>query len=76
MIKSEVNQLEDSPTVDRCETVSEAKMPIHNSGLDDALQVAIHCQDELWTAEEERKVLWKIDLIITPLVCHNSTISC
>ncbi|KAJ5552822.1 major facilitator superfamily domain-containing protein [Penicillium frequentans] len=68
MNKSEINQLEDSPTVDRCENVSDAKMPTHKSGLDDALQMAIDCQDEMWTAEEERKVLWKIDLTITPLL--------
>lgn len=70
MTKSEVGQLEESPTVERCENVSDAKMSIHNPGVDDALQMAIDGQDEMWTAEEERKLLWKIDLIMTPLVCQ------
>ncbi|KAJ5946131.1 major facilitator superfamily domain-containing protein [Penicillium verhagenii] len=68
MTKSEVSQLEESPTVERCENVSDAKMSIHNPGVDDALQMAIDGQDETWTAEEERKLLWKIDLIMTPLL--------
>lgn len=76
MTKSEINKLEESPTVDRCENVSDSKMPSHRSGLDDALQMAIEWQDEVWTAEEERKVLWKIDLAITPLVFHDSNPSC
>lgn len=68
MTKSEVNQLEESPTVEGHENAPDPKIAIHKLGVDDALQMAIDGQDETWTAEEERKVLWKIDLTITPLV--------
>jgi hypothetical protein len=68
MTKSEVNQLEESPTVEGFENASDPKSAIHKLGADDALQMAIDGQDESWTEEEERKVLWKIDLTITPLV--------
>lgn len=72
MAKSEVNHLEESPTVDRCDHGSDTKMSIQKPGVDDALQMAIDGQDEMWTEEEERKVLWKIDLTITPLVFYSS----
>ncbi|CAL5866024.1 uncharacterized protein PFLUO_LOCUS231 [Penicillium psychrofluorescens] len=68
MTKSEVNQLEESPTVEGHENAPDPKIAIHKLGVDDALQMAIDGQDETWTAEEERKVLWKIDLTITPLL--------
>lgn len=68
MTKSEANQLEETPTFEGLENASDLKSAIHKSGTDDALQMAIDGQDETWTEKEERKVLWKIDLIITPLV--------
>jgi MFS transporter, ACS family, allantoate permease len=69
--KLEVSQLDEALNVEQCENASDAKrsmMP--KSGVDDALQMALDSQDETWTEEEERTVLWKIDLVLLPLVCH------
>jgi MFS transporter, ACS family, allantoate permease len=67
--KLEVNQAVEAENVERCELASDEKramMP--KSGADDALQMALDSQDETWTEEEERRVLWKIDLVLLPLV--------
>ena len=67
--KPEFSQLDETANVERCEPASDEKramMP--KSGVDDALQMALDSQEETWTEEEERKVLWKIDLVLIPLV--------
>jgi ACS family allantoate permease-like MFS transporter len=68
--KLEVSQLDETVNVEQCERASDEKramMP--KSGVDDALQMALDSQEETWTEEEERRVLWKIDLVLIPLVC-------
>ncbi|KAH8701558.1 major facilitator superfamily domain-containing protein [Talaromyces proteolyticus] len=59
----------ETPDIEPCEKPSQTKVTAaHRSGLDDALQMALDGQDESWTKEEERRVLWKIDLTIVPLL--------
>lgn len=68
--KLEVGQLDEIINDERCENASGEKVSmIPKSGVDDALQMALDSQDETWTEEEERSVLWKIDLVLIPLVC-------
>ncbi len=68
----EVSEHKEVPTAEGCENAQDEKMGvIPKSGVDDALQMALDSQDETWTAEEERRVLWKIDLAIAPLVRRN-----
>lgn len=68
---AEVNQLDNIANVERCEHASDKERAIiPKSGVDDALQMALDSQDETWTEEEERRVLWKIDLVLIPLVCR------
>jgi MFS transporter, ACS family, allantoate permease len=69
--KPEVSQLDEIANVERCELASDEKRAmIPKSGVDDALQMALDSQEETWTEEEERRVLWKIDLVLIPLVCR------
>lgn len=69
--KAEVSQLGETADVERCEHASDEKRAIiPKSGVDDALQMALDSKDETWTEEEERRVLWKIDLVLIPLVCR------
>lgn len=69
--KPEVSQLDEIADVDRCEhALDEKRALMPKSGVDDALQMALDSQEETWTEEEERRVLWKIDLILMPLVCR------
>jgi hypothetical protein len=44
--------------------------PINVKGVDDALLFTVDREPITWTNEEERKLLWKIDLRLIPLVCH------
>ncbi len=68
----EVSEHKEVPTVEGCENAQDEKNGgIPKSGVDDALQMALDSQDETWTEEEERRVLWKIDLAIAPLVCRD-----
>ena len=41
---------------------------IFSSGVDDALSFAIGGDEVTWTRDEERRILWKIDLLLVPLV--------
>ncbi|KFY80349.1 hypothetical protein V499_00785 [Pseudogymnoascus sp. VKM F-103] len=67
--KAEVSQLGETADVERCEYASDEKRAIiPKSGVDDALQMALDSKDETWTEEEERRVLWKIDLVLIPLL--------
>lgn len=67
--KPEDDHLEQEPSIARCEDVSGEKMTIiPKSGADDALEIALDNQEETWTEEEERRILWKIDLTVLPLV--------
>lgn len=47
-------------------------------GVDDALRFAVDRDPITWTAEEERRLLWKIDLRLIPLVSgkHSQLYSC
>lgn len=68
--KPEVRHLDEAPAIERCESALSPKVAmIPKSGVDDALQMALDSQEETWTAEEERQILWKIDLVLVPLVC-------
>lgn len=65
----EVSREKEIARVEGCENASDVQMgTIPKSGTDDALQMALASQGETWTEEEERWVLWKIDLAIAPLV--------
>jgi hypothetical protein len=64
---SENTCAKEAPSAEVCENASNHKTLL-KSGTDDALQMAIDGQDETWTEEEERRVLRKIDMAITPLV--------
>ncbi|KAK5991739.1 putative transporter-like protein [Cladobotryum mycophilum] len=67
--KSEVNHQEETPTVEGYDNVSDPKMAtMPKPGMDDAFKMALDSQGETWTEEEERRVLWKIDLVIAPLL--------
>jgi hypothetical protein len=41
---------------------------VNLKGVDDALMFTVDREPITWTAEEERKLLWKIDLRLIPLV--------
>lgn len=60
--------------VDRVDTTTfesgEKTMAIR--GVDDALVYAIESEQLTWTPEEERRLLWKIDLRLIPLVRNPS----
>jgi ACS family allantoate permease-like MFS transporter len=63
------DHIEEGSSVARCENASGEKMAtIPKSGVDEALQIALDSQEETWTEQEERRVLWKVDLVIVPLV--------
>ncbi len=52
----------------RDDAASEESRILPKSGVDDAFALATAEPDETWTEEEQRRLLWKIDLIVLPLV--------
>lgn len=55
------------PAVDDAESIDKAAA--QGRGVDDAFRFAVDGSDVTWTEAEERKVRWKIDAVILPLVC-------
>jgi ACS family allantoate permease-like MFS transporter len=49
------------------------KKTVNSKGVDDALMFTVDREPITWTAEQERRLLWKIDLRLIPLVCLSWT---
>jgi ACS family allantoate permease-like MFS transporter len=70
-----MDKREDDPTFEQVDTAPSQNFyyeenPANVKGVDDALLFTVDRDPITWTAEEERKLLWKIDLRLIPLVCH------
>jgi hypothetical protein len=75
--KTESEYLEVSPDTEHHAAMSDNKVPLINKAeADDALQMALDSQGDTWTEEEEARVLRKIDFIMVPMVCNQSSFTC
>lgn len=65
--KADHNAIEQAPPVpDDIEGLN--KTAEQGRGIDDAFRFAVDGSDVTWTPAEERKVIWKIDAVVLPLV--------
>jgi ACS family allantoate permease-like MFS transporter len=68
-----MDKQDDEPVFEQLDTnhiqqLDMEKKEVIVKGVDDALLFTIERQHITWTAEEERRLLWKIDLRLIPLV--------
>ena len=68
-----MNKREDDPSVEQFDTIQSQEFNyeekvVNVKGVDDALIFTVDREPITWTAEEERRLLWKIDLRLIPLV--------
>lgn len=66
--KADNNAIEQArPAVDDAESID--KTTAQGKDVDDAFRFAVEGSNVTWTDAEERRVRWKIDAVILPLVC-------
>jgi ACS family allantoate permease-like MFS transporter len=72
-----MHKREEDPTVEQVDTLQSQNFDFEEKrvdvkGVDDALMFTVNREPIIWTAEEERKLLWKIDLRLIPLLCRTT----
>jgi MFS transporter, ACS family, DAL5 transporter family protein len=70
-----MDKRDEDPTFEQVDTVQSQAFDfeekrVNVNGVDDALLFTVDREPISWTAEEERKLLWKIDLRLIPLVSY------
>ncbi|PMD31885.1 MFS general substrate transporter [Hyaloscypha variabilis F] len=68
-----MNKQENDPSVEQVDTIQSQEFnyeekAVNLKGIDDALMFTVDREPITWTAEEERRLLWKIDLRLIPLM--------